>query len=759
MNISDEAQSVINAAYHDAKANHHEYLTAEHILYASLYFEESRELLEASGADTRQIQLNLENFFKEHLPVVTEQEPLQSLGFNEVIERAVLHNQTSSKEVLDVGDLLVALMEGQDSHAAFFMRDGGVERLALLEEISHGVGSEEEGVWDDGEDLTEWEDPEEMEEGPRRKGNLLERFTRDLIAEAEEGRLDPVIGRREILNRTLQVLCRKTKNNPVHVGEPGVGKTAITEGLAQLFVRDEVPEKLKGFRIYALDMGALVAGTRYRGDFEERLKKITAELEKKEKVILFIDEIHTLVGAGAVSGGSMDAANILKPLLGKGRLRCIGSTTYEEFKKHFSKDQALARRFQKIDVSETSRGETLEILRGLQESFESFHGVTYTSEALENIVDLTARFLPDRFQPDKSIDLMDEAGAMVQLKRMASEQQEDPGVLDVSQVEHLVAKMARVPEKKVSSEEKHQLKNLAGELEKRVFGQDEAVEQVARAVRRSRAGFRNAHKPVASFLFAGPTGVGKTELARQLAEALGVHLIRFDMSEYQEKHTVSRLIGSPPGYVGYEEGGALIEAVRREPHAVLLLDEIEKAHQDIYNVLLQMMDYATVTDNLGRRADFRNVVIIMTSNAGARDIGKPLIGFGDSLISSRAVQSEVERIFSPEFRGRLDKVVVFQRLNHGIMESIVEKELDLFRSQLAEKNVTLEVSGAALNYFAETGYSEDTGARNTGRLIENELKELFVDLVLEGPLSQGGRARVDYREGRIDVEILSQGED
>ncbi len=762
MKISREVQTVIDAAYHDAKANHHEYLTAEHILYASLFFDIPRLILEASGGDPDRLQEFLEGYFKEHIPVISDGEPMQSHGFNEALERAIFHNESAGKETIEIGDVLVAVYEAEESFAAYYMRDSGVEKLALLEEVSHGGYSEEEEKEEDPAwDSEEGESLEEMETGGEKKKSLMEKYTRDLTAQAEQGELDPVIGRANLLDRTLQVLCRKRKNNPIFVGEAGVGKTALAEGLAQRFVQGGIPRRLQGFRIYSLDVAGLVAGTRYRGDFEERLKKLLGELKQKERAIIFIDEIHTVVGAGAVSGGNMDAANMLKPFLGRGSLRCIGSTTHEEFKKHFSKDRALVRRFHEIDVPETDRTETLEILQGLQERFGSYHGVVYKPESLEAAVDLTSRYMAERYQPDKAIDALDEAGALEQFKLKGDDPagagaspgagHAPPAVITLQAMEKVVARMARIPEREVSADEKRQLTDLAGALKKRVFGQEEAVDEVSRAVRRSRAGFRNPDKPVASFLFAGPTGVGKTELARQLADILGISLHRFDMSEYQEKHTVSRLIGSPPGYVGHDEGGALIDAVRREPHAVLLLDEIEKAHQDVYNVLLQMMDYATVTDNLGRKADFRNVIIIMTSNAGARDIGKPVVGFGENRVSFHAVSDAVERSFSPEFRGRLDKTVIFQRLSREIMESIVRKELDVFVQQLKEKGVAVEITDRAVAYLARKGYSEETGARMVSRVIETEIKEPFVEMVLGGPLEAGGRARIDGSDAGIEV--------
>jgi ATP-dependent Clp protease ATP-binding subunit ClpA len=634
--------------------------------------------------------------------------------------------------------------------------------------LSEGDESGKEGI------------PEEetAEPGQKTKGkrSALERYATELTALARENRLEPVIGREAELDRTVQVLCRRLKNNPVHVGDSGVGKTAITEGLAQRIVAGNVPPPLRGFTIYSLDMGALVAGTKYRGDFEERVKRVVEEILKKERAILFIDEIHTLVGAGSVSGSALDASNLLKPALASGKIRCIGSTTHEEYGKFFDKDRALSRRFQKIDINEPSEADAIAIIRGLKTKYENYHQVRYSDEAVEGAVRLSALYITERRLPDKAIDVIDEAGAFARieaykqagdktgpkdslpLSRGVSVQEGSVEIIDIGLplIETVVSRIARIPERSVGENEKDKLQNLEENLKKRIFGQDEAVSAVIKAVKRSRAGFRAKDKPVANFLFAGPTGVGKTELARSLADILGIAIHRFDMSEYQEKHTISRLIGSPPGYVGYEEGGLLTDAVRKQPHAVVLLDEIEKAHADIFNILLQIMDYATLTDNNGRKADFRNVIFIMTSNAGARDIGKGLIGFGERVVDESAVDGAVEKIFTPEFRNRLDAVVRFGHLSREIMASIILKELESFREQLAEKQVSLEMTEACIQQLAEEGYSREFGARNAGRIFEDKIKNFFVDEVLFGNLSAGGSVRVDWREGQYRMEILSR---
>jgi ATP-dependent Clp protease ATP-binding subunit ClpA len=769
MRINRELQAILNAAYQEAKQRNHEYLTPEHVLYAALHFDYPRDIVAECGVEPDSVRTQLDQHLKEKVPVVEGADPLQSLGFQNVIERAVFHTEAASKEEVDIGDIIVSIFDEDESFGAYYLRKAGLQRIDLLQVISHGVSSVEHEESEEEEDY-EVEDDEvfgdeeeeapdigeaEQPEGKRKKKDALAKFTTDLTELAREGKLEPLIGREDILERTVQVLCRRLKNNPVHLGDPGVGKTAITEGLAQRISDETVPSALKGYSVLALDMGGMLAGTRYRGDFEERMKQVIQALEKRDDVILFIDEIHTVVGAGAVAGGSMDASNMLKPALSAGRIRCVGSTTYEEYKKYFEKDRALSRRFQKIEVAEPSEEETVEILKGLRDKYEEYHNVTYTDEALESAVHLSHLYITDRHLPDKAIDVIDEAGAYIRMRVEASEHEAEPITISEHDIEKVVSKIAKIPERSVSTTEKDRLAHLDRELHQVVYGQDEAISDVVEAVKRSRAGFRNPDKPVANFLFVGPTGVGKTELARQLASTLGVPMHRFDMSEYQEKHTVSRLIGSPPGYVGYEEGALLTDAIRKTPHAVLLLDEIEKAHQDIFNILLSVMDYATMTDNTGKKADFRNVIIIMTSNAGAREIGKPMIGFGERQVTNEAVSDAVERIFSPEFRNRLDKVVIFNALGTDVIEDIVGKEIRAFNEQLAEKQVEVEVTPAALTWLAERGYSEEFGARNISRLVEEKVKSYFVDAVLFGELEHGGTAVVDVEDD--DIIIRAEG--
>ncbi|HUX38393.1 MAG TPA: AAA family ATPase [Rectinemataceae bacterium] len=865
MKVSQEVQAIFNAAYNEAKLRNHEYLTPEHILYASLSFEEVRQILAACEADVDGLRRGMEAYFEQKIPQVKNTEPVQTAGFQSVIERAVIQSQAAGKEEVEVADILVSLFDEERNYSAYYLRKAGVKRLQLLEVISHGSDAEAEG-WEDEEEGEEEEESREEHEDrkPRAGGRVaaLDRFATDLTKLAKEGKLEPVIGREAEIERTVQVLCRRLKNNPIHVGDAGVGKTAITEGLAQRIVAGTVPPRLLGYTIYGLDMGALLAGTKFRGDFEERVKRVVDELLKKDKAILFIDEIHTIIGAGAVSGGSMDASNLLKPALTSGKLRCIGSTTFDEYNKYFEKDRALSRRFQKIDIVEPTQAEALDILRGLRTKYEEYHRVHYSDEALDLAVSLSAQYITERRLPDKAIDVIDEAGAWARInafknaeaerlsaeaeaKKRAEEEAAEAGsavaapegapegaqmerasesldaekakgkeleeskaeeggmrkgaqrqaemasassnlfdissegsvdtkdrptnegegktearqfeeaLLDIGrrEIEIVVAKIARIPERSVSTSEKDKLASLENELKHEVFGQDAAVEAVVKAVKRSRAGFRSADKPVANFLFVGPTGVGKTELARQLAKSLGVSLHRFDMSEYQEKHTVSRLIGSPPGYVGYEEGGLLTDAIRKTPHAVVLLDEIEKAHPDVYNILLQIMDYATLTDNQGRKADFRNVVLIMTSNAGARDIGKNLIGFGERTVTNAALNEAVERAFTPEFRNRLDAVVHFENLPKTVIERIVEKAVDEFRAQLSEKKVALVTTPALVTWLAEKGYSKEFGARNISRLVEDKIKTWFVDQVLFGTLTEGGTAIADIKDGEVSIEV------
>jgi ATP-dependent Clp protease ATP-binding subunit ClpA len=787
MLISGHVQAIINAAYSEAKIRNHEYLTPEHILYAALTFDDVQDVFSACGASVHQIRQDMENFFNMKVPVMNGTEPTQTAGFQNVIERAVYQSRSSQKEMIDVADILVSLFDEERNFCAYYLRKAGIQRYELLNVLSHGYEQDTPFPFKKMAPLGEGDEPgkegqeeEIVDSGQKTKTNkrsALERYATELTALARENRLEPVIGREAELDRTVQVLCRRMKNNPVHVGDSGVGKTAITEGLAQRIVAGNIPPPLMNFTIYSLDMGSLVAGTKYRGDFEERIKRVVEEVLKKERAILFIDEIHTLVGAGSVSGSALDASNLLKPALASGKLRCIGSTTHEEYGKFFDKDRALSRRFQKIDINEPSESDAIAIIRGLKAKYEDYHKVRYSDEAVEGAVRLSAQYLTERRLPDKAIDVIDEAGAYVRIEAYKQTQTGDSGktggeeavsrgvsvqegsveVIDIglSLIERVVSRIARIPERAVGENEKDKLQGLEEKLKNRIFGQDEAVSAVIKAVKRSRAGFRAKDKPVANFLFAGPTGVGKTELARNLAELLGISMHRFDMSEYQEQIAVTRLIGSAPGYVGYEEGGQLTDAVRKQPHSVVLLDEIEKAHPAIYNILLQIMDYATLTDNQGRKADFRNVIFIMTSNAGARDIGKGLIGFGERVMDESAVDGAVEKIFTPEFRNRLDAVVRFGHLSRNIMVSIIQKELDAFREQLAEKRVRLELTESCIQRLAEEGYSREFGARNAGRIFEDKIKSFFVDEVLFGGLSAGGAAQVDWREGEYRMEILS----
>lgn len=756
MKISEELNNILNAALNEARIRDHEYLTPEHILYASLFFDRGREIISNCGGSIDDLQKELDRFFnKDYIPHGGKKEPVQSEGFQRVIENAIFHVASAQKEELEIGDILAALFYEKDSFSVHFLESEGISRLDILNFISHGlsVGSESQIDRPDDErklEPLEIEKPEK--ETGRKKHKYLELFASELTASATRGEIDPVIGRDDIIERTIQVLCRRQKNNPVHVGESGVGKTAITEGLAQIIADGEAPDLLRDIKIFALDMGALLAGTKYRGDFEARLKKVISELLEEKNSILFIDEIHNVVGAGAVSGGSMDASNILKPALSTGKLRCIGSTTYEEYKKYFERDRALSRRFQKIDVPEPTVYQTIDILKGLKKKYEDYHQVKYTLSALKSAAELSSKFVSDRFLPDKAIDIIDEAGALIKLKNLGS--QKSKIKIDSPDIEKVVAKIARIPEKTVSETDTIKLKQLESKLKKQIFGQNLAILTVVDAIKRARAGFKEPDKPVASLLFVGPTGVGKTELARQLSAIMGISLHRFDMSEYQEKHTVARLIGAPPGYVGYDQGGLLTDAIRKNPHSILLLDEIEKAHADIFNTLLQIMDYATLTDNTGKKADFRNVIVIMTSNAGARKLGKTQIGFDDKVVHRDAVHQAVEKYFSPEFRNRLDGVVIFNHLNEDIMLKIVKKSINEFKRQLKEKKIIFSVSDECYKWLAEKGYSRLFGAREVARLVQEKIKSYFVDNVLFGKLSQGGRARADVHKDDIVIQIL-----
>ncbi len=757
MKISDVLNRIIMAAYAEANVRRHDFITPEHLLYACLFFDEGKEIIAGCGGDPSRLRKVIEK----HLDETGTSNGMmnraaQSLGFQSVLERAAWHSTSAQKEILELGDVLVAIFEEKESHASYFLQREGITSLALLEYISHGIVSQP-GFEEMQRPGTGQQEAKYAQEDKEKQSRFLRAFTTELVAKAKAGDMDPLVGREEILQRTIQVLCRRFKNNPVHVGDPGVGKTAITEGLAQLVAKGRVPHKLKNVEIYSLDMGAVLAGTRFRGDFEERLKRILAELQKKESAILFIDEIHNIIGAGAVSNGSLDASNIIKPALVSGKLRCIGSTTYDEYRKYFEKDGALSRRFQKIEVPEPSVEETVRILDGLRQRYEIYHQVSYTEDALKMAAELSARYINDRRLPDKAIDVIDEAGALCSMNLNKAEKAAEAAAIGLEEIERVVASIARIPERTVSSAEVEKLRYLEDEMKVKIFGQDEAVMQVVQAVKRSRAGFREPEKPVASLLFVGPTGVGKTELARQLSQILGVKLLRFDMGEYQEKHSVAKFVGAPPGYVGYEEGGLLTESIRKNPHAVLLLDEIEKAHQDIFNSLLSIMDYATLTDNNGKKADFRNVVLLMTSNAGAREIGRQSIGFEGLPIQRNAVYKALERTFSPEFRNRLDAVVNFNALSDEIVLKIVKKEVAEFSAQLIGKKVLLTVTDECYAWLARKGYSAEFGAREVARLIQEKIKAFFVDEVLFGSLHEGGEAVAVIENDDIVVRVTNAG--
>ncbi|MGK2943543.1 MAG: ATP-dependent Clp protease ATP-binding subunit ClpA [Desulfuromonadales bacterium] len=743
--FNQDVQITFSLAVREAQRRHHEFLTTEHVLYAILFDEQGQEILRACGGDIDNLREDLELYFDQHLETmeqIDDDMPEQTVGLQNVLQRTVTHMQSSGREEIGIGDILSAILEQGDCLAAQILRAEGLSRLDVLNYVSHGITKVPFQDAQPGQREPDEQTSQSPENKPVKKVNPLEAFTVNLLERAAKGKIDPLIGRQAELERTIQILCRRRKNNPVLVGEPGVGKTAIAEGLALRILEQDVPELLQDAELFALDMGSLLAGTKYRGDFEERLKAVVQALSKRPSAILVIDEIHTIVGAGATSGGSLDAANILKPMLGAGEIRCIGSTTYDEYKNLFEKDRALSRRFQKIDVLEPSVGETVEILQGLKGAYEEHHGVKYTAAALEAAASLSARHVNFRRLPDKAIDVIDEAGARL---RLYPRKQPTIGVTDIEMV---VAGMARIPARKLAQTDRRKLKELDRAVKRQVFGQDQAVDQLCQAIRRARAGLGQAEKPTGSFLFTGPTGVGKTEVARQLAAQMGVEFLRFDMSEYMEKHAVSRLIGSPPGYVGFEQGGLLTDAVIRNPHAVLLLDEIEKAHPDIFNILLQVMDHGSLTDNNGRQADFHNVVLIMTSNVGAREMSSTLIGFGDRLPGE--TRQAVEKTFSPEFRNRLDAIISFRPLDEEVMTWVVDKFIRQLQVSLKERKVTLTLTDGARRDLARRGYDPVFGARPLGRLIESEIGNVLADEILFGRLSRGGKVRVAFKSGKLD---------
>jgi len=744
--IGRELHLTLQAAVREAISRRHAYVTVEHLLFALLHDERGIEILRHAGADVAALRAALERFFRDDLERLPGDEPYdarQTLAFHRVLQHAVRHCESAEKQEVDAGDLVAAIFQEPDAFAVGLLRSQGVSRLDVLQYVSHGISKLGPGGAEPLRTPAGADSPGDAEEVP---ADPLAAFATDLTARAAQGKLDPLIGRARELERIVQILARRRKNNPILVGETGVGKTAIAEGLALRIHEGRVGEDLRDAEVYALDLGALLAGTRYRGDFEARFKALMAAIQARPKPILFIDEIHTILGAGSASGTTVDASNLLKPLLAGGELRCMGSTTYQEYR-HFERDRALSRRFQRVDVPEPSSEETLRILQGLVARYEDHHGVRYTAPALQACVDLSLRYVTDRFLPDKAIDVMDETGAAVRL-RPSSRPRKTVGVRDVEEV---VARMANVPAVRASGADRDRLEQLEPELQKVVFGQDPAISVVARALRRARAGLGGKGRPIGCFLFTGPTGVGKTELSKQLARVLGVPFLRFDMSEYMEKHAVARLIGAPPGYVGYDQGGLLVERIRKQPYAVLLLDEIEKAHQDLFDILLQVMDHATLTDNQGREADFRHVTLIMTSNAGAREMSAQAIGFAGGRAGDG--HRELERLFSPEFRNRLDEVVTFAALGPAVMSRVVDKFVAEVAEQLRERRVALELSDAAREWLAAKGYDPVFGARPLARVIQTELKDRLADEVLFGRLARGGRVRVDTGADGLAIEI------
>ncbi len=737
--IAKELQASFRLALADAKRMHHEYLTLEHLLLALLKDGKTRQVLTACGANIRRLQKRLEEFLEqtvERLPAGVEADPQQTIGVERVLQRAAIHALSAEQKIIDGGDVLVAIFREDESHALYLLQQEGVSRLDLLNYVSHGAPKEGFG---DGQ--------QDEEDGGLVQGDPLEAFATNLNVEAQEGRIDPLIGRAMELERTVQVLCRRRKNNPLYVGETGVGKTAMAEGLALRIHEGAVPDALKGATIYSLDMGALLAGTKFRGQFEERLKAVLKALAKHPDSILFIDEIHTIVGAGATNSGSMDASNLLKPALASGRLRCIGSTTYQDFKGAFERDRALSRRFQKIEIGEPSIEETVLILEGLKPNYEAHHQVKYAPEAIRAAAELSAKHINEKFLPDKAIDVLDEAGAAERLRPVDAR----TGQVTIFDVERIISKMAKIPQKTVSASDRMQLGRLESELQAVIFGQNRAISELTAAIKLSRSGLRTADKPIGSFLFSGPTGVGKTELAKQLARVLGVEFLRFDMSEYSEKHTVSRLIGAPPGYIGFEQGGLLTDAVRKNPYAVVVLDEIEKAHSDLFNILLQVMDHATLTDNNGRKADFRNVMLILTTNAGAQEMSEKVLGFGDAHLVHDGAKARrvIERTFTPEFRNRLDAWIAFAGLTTDVILKVVEKEVGLLRKQLEEKKVVINLTPEATQWLAKNGYDVTFGARPMARLIDQSIKKPLAEALLFGELQDGGTAHVQVLEDKL----------
>jgi ATP-dependent Clp protease ATP-binding subunit ClpA len=746
--LSKELEFTLNLAFKEAREQNHEFMTVEHLLYALIGNPSAAEVLRACGGNLEQLKQEVGSFLEETTPKLSlddTRETQPTLGFQRVLQRAVFHVQSSDKNEVTGANVLVAIFSEQESQAVYFLNKLDITRLDIINYISHGISK----VNDQSEESLD--SPAETEAPDTGARQPLENFATNLNEMAAQGRIDPLIGRRNEIQRTIQILCRRRKNNPLFVGEAGVGKTALAEGLARMIVEGDVPEILLNSTIYSLDLGSLVAGTKYRGDFEKRFKAVLTQVRNEPGAILFIDEIHTMIGAGAASGGVMDASNLMKPMLASGELKCIGSTTYQEYRGIFEKDHALSRRFQKVDIAEPSVEETITILKGLKSRFEEYHKIKYSMNALRSAAELADRYINDRHLPDKAVDVIDEAGASQSL-RPPSRRKKTVGVSDIEKV---IALMTRIPEKSVSTSDKETLRNLERDLKMVVYGQDPAIETLATSIKMSRSGLGNENRPIGSFLFAGPTGVGKTEVTRQMARIMGVELVRFDMSEYMERHTVSRLIGAPPGYVGYDQGGLLTEAISKNPHVVLLLDEIEKAHPDVFNLLLQVMDHGTLTDNNGRKADFRNVILVMTTNAGTHEMSRPSIGFQHQDHSSDAMEA-VNKLFTPEFRNRLDAIVQFNALDPTVIVQVVDKFIFELEAQLQEQRVSVEVDEAARLWLAEHGYDPKMGARPMARLIQQRIKKPLAEELLFGKLTQGGHLVIRLEDGELAFDIESK---
>lgn len=741
MQVTKEVNEVIVGAIEYARENKHEYVTAEHILYECTFVDKVQNAMERCNANVENLRNNLNEYFNEYIKKAESSGIQESYSFQQVILTAGEQAMASGKNIIEIEHILSVIYMMEDSYALYFLNLAGIDKRDLLFTLCH----EEETV------EAEKSEKEVTKNKGEQKGSnksIIEKYTVNLNEFVKEQDSNLLIGRQDIIERTMQILCRRSKNNPIHVGEPGVGKTSIVLGLARLINDGKVPEKIKNAEIYSLDIGGLLAGTKYRGDFEERIKKVLDQIKHRVNPIVYIDEIHSIVGAGALGGGSLDASNLLKPYLMEGKIKFIGATTFDEYKKHFEKDKALTRRFQTVEVKEPSISETIEILKGIKKSYEEYHNVSYSDKAIESAVLLSNKYINDKFLPDKAIDVIDEAGATISMEGTT-----EKTLVDEVKIEEVISKMCHIPKKTVEKDEIEALMTLENKLKNNIFGQNTAIDEVVRCIKMSRAGLKDEDKPVASMLFVGPTGVGKTEICRVLSKELGVKLIRFDMSEYGEKHAASKLIGAPPGYVGYEEGGLLTDSVRKNPYCVLLLDEIEKAHPDILSVLLQVMDYATLTDNQGRKADFRNVILIMTSNAGAKEIGKSKVGFGERVVQGEAIKEEVKRFFTPEFRNRLDKIVVFNHIDKEMARNIAIKEIGLFKEQLLSKNIILEFDDSVISHISSEGVSKEYGAREISRIINSEIKALLIDEILFGRLKNGGKANVIFSDSKYAIEF------